>query len=101
MAIAGHPPQCDRIHPLSDLCRLGNARGGARQAAGLRTRSPGLVDFNRECLGLSLVHAIGDRRVTNKFAPGTSVRQHNVHANHLAGLAGVRDCWIPEPGGML
>ena len=101
LAIAGHPPQCDRIHPLSDLCRLWNARGGERQAAGLRTRSPRLVDFNRECVGLCLVHAIGNRRVSDKRAPGTGARQHNVHANHLARLAGVRDCWNPEPGGML
>ncbi|WP_167897149.1 hypothetical protein [Synechococcus sp. CC9311] len=27
-------------------------------------------------------------------------RQLNAHADHLAGLAGVRDCWNPELGGM-
>ena len=59
------------------------------------------MGFNRECVGLCLIHAIGNRRVADKRAPGTGARQHNVYANHLAGLAGVRDCGNPEPGGML
>ena len=59
------------------------------------------MDFNRECLGLYLVHAIGHRWITDQLAPGTGVRQRNVHADHLAGLTGVRDRWNPEPGGML
>ncbi|MDC0251443.1 hypothetical protein OAK20_03075, partial [Synechococcus sp. AH-551-P21] len=59
------------------------------------------VDCNRECPGLCLVHAISHRRFTDKLALGAGLQQHNVHTDHLAGLAGVRDCWNPEPGGML
>ena len=37
----------------------------------------------------------------HKFDSGTGVQQHVVHAHDLAWLDGIRDCWNPEPGGML
>ncbi|AKN60020.1 hypothetical protein WB44_01525 [Synechococcus sp. WH 8020] len=68
----------------------------------LINRGLGQSSVRRECF--SLCSSQSTSSASKHEQPWHGVvqrRQHNVHADHLAGVAGIRDCWNPEPGGML